>query len=69
MPAAQGLDFTVSVIVVRPVVNYLRSAGLDTAALLRAVHIDESLLEDSETRVPLARLRELWLAAANETDD
>ncbi len=69
MPAAQGLDFTVSVIVVRPVVAYLRSAGLDTAALLRAVHIDESLLEDSETRVPLVRLRELWLAAAQGTND
>ena len=67
--ASKGNEHTVSVIIVRPIVAHLRSVGVDASGLLRAVRIDGALLNDSETRIPLARLRELWREAGEATGD
>jgi AraC-like DNA-binding protein len=59
----------VSVRSVHPVIERLRSLGLDVGAVLSEVGIDAPALDDGEARIPHVVALDLWRAAARRSND
>jgi AraC-like DNA-binding protein len=60
---------TVSVRSVRPVLERLRSVGVDADAVLRAVGADASELADVDARIPHSLALDVWREAARRSGD